>query len=184
MLTRNPMKRVTSLLLLFVFLFGLIGYYGVFWVLSEKAQLESSERLDENRYDDKDAITIKFPLNLPYPIQSKEFERVQGSFHYQGEFYNLVKQKLENDTLYIVCVKDHEKKRLESFFSTITKVSHDQPVNSSAFKLLCSYAKEFESSFSFRIKPSTTLLTSVAYPYEDEHILTNSYPVLTPPPEI
>lgn len=178
------MKRVTAILMLFVFLFGLIGYYGVFWVLSEKAHLELSERLDENRYDETEAITIKLPLNLAYPIQSTEFERVDGSFQYQGEFYKLVKQKLANDTLYIVCIKDHETKQLESFFSAITKASHDQPVNSSAFKLLCSYAKEFESSFSFRIDPGTVLLFSVAYPYEDEHILTNSYPVLTPPPEI
>jgi hypothetical protein len=178
------MKRVSSLCLLFVFLFGVIGYYGVFWILSKRAQFELSERLDQNQYNEKDAITVKLPLNLAYPIQSTEFERMEGSFRYQGEFYKLVKQKLENDTLFIVCIKDNEKKRLESFFSAITKASHDQPVNSSAFKLLCSYAKEFESSFSFRIDPGTTLLTSVAFPYEDDHILTKSYPVLTPPPQI
>jgi hypothetical protein len=178
------MKRVTAILMLFVFLFGLIGYYGVFWVLFEKAQLELSERLDENLYDETEAVTIKLPLNLAYPIQATEFERVDGSFEYQGEFYKLVKQKLANDTLYIVCIKDHETKQLASFFSAITKASHDQPVSSSAFKLLCSYAKDFESSFSCRINPGTALLTSVAYPNEDGHILTNSYPVLTPPPEI
>ncbi len=178
------MKRVSSLFLLFVFLFGLIGYYGVFWVLSEKAHLELSERLDENRYDEQETVTIKVPLNLAYPITSTEFERVDGAFTYQGEFYKLVKQKLQNDTLYVVCIKDQEKKRLETFFADVTKASHDQPVNSSAFKLLCSYSKDFESLLSLRINPSVYLLSFINYSSKDENPIMNSYPVLTPPPEI
>ena len=35
------------------------------------------------------------------------YERVNGEFEHNGEFFKLVKQKLENDTLNIVCIKDH-----------------------------------------------------------------------------
>ncbi|HEX5171421.1 MAG TPA: hypothetical protein VFW11_19725 [Cyclobacteriaceae bacterium] len=178
------MKRVSSLFLLFVFLFGLIGYYGAFWVLSEKAHLELNKRLDENRYDEEETVTIKFPLNLAYPINATQYERVDGSFEYQGEFYKLVKQKLENDTLYVVYIKDQEKKHLQTFFADITKASHDQPVNSSAFKLICSYSNDFESTLSLRINPRLFLLSSFNNSATDENPIPNSYPVLTPPPEV
>lgn len=178
----NLMRRTFSIFLLFIFLFGLIGYYGVFWILSEKAQIELTKRMDNHLYDKEETITIKLPLNLAYPIHTTEFERVNGSFEHQGEFYKLVKQKLENDTLYIVCIKDQEKKQLETFFSAITKASHDQPVNSSAFKLLCSYSKDFETPISFQVNQNK-VLSSYAYSFHNEYVITKNYPVLTPPPE-
>jgi hypothetical protein len=165
-----------------VFLFALIGYYGVFWILSEKAHVELTKRLDNDLYNSEEAVTIKFPLNLAYPIHATEFERINGSFEHQGEFYKLVKQKLENDTLYIICIKDLEKKELNTFFSSFTKASHDQPVNSSAFKLLCSYSKDFEPSTSFQVNLIPALSPSI-YSFHDEYIIVKDYPVVTPPPE-
>jgi len=176
------MKQVLSFFLVITFLFGLIGYYGVFWVLSEKANIEMTNRLDEDRYDNEETITIKFPLTLAYPINSSQFERVDGSFEYNGEFYKLVKQKLEQDTLYVVCIRDGEKKRLNSLLTDMVKIANHQPVNSSAIKLLCSYAKDFVVSLNLEIKNTPDKSGNNFYSV-DADVLVNSYPVINPPPE-
>jgi len=65
---------------------------------------------------------------LPYPIQQNGFERVDGEFEYKGEYYNLVKQRLENDTLFMVCIRNHQEKRLISTMTEYANMANDLPV--------------------------------------------------------
>lgn len=109
-------------------------------------------------YAGSDAITLKIPLALPYSFGQQNYERVDGKFNYEGEVYRLVKQKLYNDTLYIVCVKDKKgtviKDAIEDLASTLT----DKPINSkSSSKTANIFLKDFETSIALEI-------TSVRYP--------------------
>jgi hypothetical protein len=45
-----------------------------------------------------ETILLKIPVAVPYQIDSEGYERVDGEFEHQGEFYRLVKQKYQNDT--------------------------------------------------------------------------------------
>src|SRR5690606_4609205 len=44
--------------------------------------------------------------------QANDFERVDGRFEHDGVYYKLVKHKLQNDTLHIICIRDYETRQL------------------------------------------------------------------------
>jgi hypothetical protein len=116
-------------LFLLFFLFNVGGYYLVFWGLQSQADRELLQRLDAEQYATRDLVVITIPVALPYPIQQNGYERVNGEFQYNGEFYNLVKQRLENDTLFLVCIKDHEERSLVDAFSEYTSMTNNLPSN-------------------------------------------------------
>ncbi len=99
--------------------------------LRYKTSQDLVQRLDRLDYSDDETVTLKVPMAIPYHIDSEEYERVDGEIEHQGEFYRLVKQKLEKDTLYIVCIKDKEGKRLNKALADYVKTFTDKPTNAS-----------------------------------------------------
>jgi hypothetical protein len=130
---------------LLALLFNTGGYYAMFWALQYQADIELQQHLDANDYADNESVIIRIPITLPYQINGTEFERVDGKFEHQGEFYKLVKQKLENDTLSIVCIKDHREKQIVTTMVDFTKQSNDLPT-SAALKVLGSFLKEYNAT--------------------------------------
>ncbi len=95
--------------------------------LQFKTSQDLVQRLDNLDYSDDETVTLKVPMAIPYHIDSDEYERVDGEIEHQGEFYRLVKQKLVKDTLYIVCIKDTESKRLKQALADYVKTFTDKP---------------------------------------------------------
>lgn len=121
------MKKLLSTALLALFLLNVGGYYLVIWGLQSNHESNLIQRLDKNLYHADETLTIKIPLTLPYPIHTRDFERVDGTFEYEGQFYRLVKQKLVSDTLHIVCYKDDHSQQLESVMEDFAKTTADVP---------------------------------------------------------
>lgn len=145
------MKKLISIAFLAVFLLNLGGYYGVFWLLRVQANRELQKQLDANNYHESEAITLMIPVTLPYQTNSTSYERVKGEFEFKGEYYKLVKQKLENDTLKIVCIKDYKEKQLVTSMIDFTKINNDLPATSTTIKVLGSFLKEFNAAQNLRI---------------------------------
>lgn len=124
------MKRILSIALLIVFLFNVGGYYIVFLGLIKRADSELIKRLDANLYSQEETIELKIPLTLPYPIQEEDFKRVDGKFELNGEIYKLVKHKMEKDTVYIVCIKDQQSKKLTKAMAEYANTTSDLPSSS------------------------------------------------------
>lgn len=138
------MRRTLAITLLAVFLFQLVGYYFVYFGLSVQANKSLISRLDAHDYSVDQTMTLKIPFTLPYWMEKEQFERVDGDFEYQGQFFKLVKQKLSNDTLYVVCIKNQEKKQLFDALADYIKLSTDQPATSKqALKLWGSIVKDY-----------------------------------------
>jgi hypothetical protein len=112
-------KRLFAVVILNIFLLNVLGYYGVLLGLKASAGATMAARLDSDMYDLGATVTFKVPLAVPYSNDSEGYERVDGEFAKDGETYRLVKQRLHQDTLYIVCVKDEAtskiNKTLEDF---------------------------------------------------------------------
>lgn len=123
------MKRIFSIVMLFLFLLNVLGYYGVFVGLRFKNVQELVQKLDNDSYKSSETFTFKIPLTVPYYTDSRDFERVDGEFEHEGEVYRLVKQRLHQDTLSIVCVKDHESKKINSALEDYVKTFADNPEN-------------------------------------------------------
>jgi len=161
-----------------------MGYYGVFVGLKYKNDKDMILRLDAENYSESEEITIKVPISIPYAADSKSFERVNGKFEFKGELYRLVKQRLSQDTLYVVCVKDNKDKLIDEAITSFVKTFTDKPVdNHSNSKITVSFIKDYI--------PQTFSLLSQSCGWESDvvqhdafKILQSSfYPSIIHPPE-
>jgi hypothetical protein len=78
-----------------------------------------------------ETVTLKVPVAIPY-LQNTDFERVNGEFEHNGEFFRLVKQRFASDTLYIVCIKDTRSKHIKQALAEYVKTFSDHPVTSTS----------------------------------------------------
>lgn len=146
------MRQISAIFLTIVLLINVLGFYGIFEGLNYRNKKMIIQRLDDQRYDEDQAITLKVPITIPYATNSKGYERVDGDFEYQGEFYHLVKQRLENDTLYVVCIKDAKSKKIHQALNDYVKTFTDKPIDAqSSGKILNTFLKDFLIT-SFEIK--------------------------------
>ncbi len=66
------------------------------------------------------------------------------SLNIKGEFYRLVKQKYQNDTLFMVCIKDHASKRIEQAVTDYVKTFTDKPIDTKhSGKVNTNFIKDF-----------------------------------------
>ena len=61
-------KRALSIVLVVVFLFNVIGYYGIYVAMLSQARTALNEKIDNDQYKEDQTVTIKIPLTLPYPM--------------------------------------------------------------------------------------------------------------------
>lgn len=137
------MRTAIAIFLVVLILFNIMGFYGLLVGLSLKAKHEISKRLDNDQYHEEETITLKVPLSIPYYSGNGEYERVEGEIQHEGEFYRLVKQKMEHDTLYIVCIRDHKIKHIKQALADYVKTFTDKPVSKSKGKGQISFIKDY-----------------------------------------
>jgi hypothetical protein len=113
------------------------------------------------------------------------YERVNGEFEHNGEFFKLVKQKLENDTLNIVCIRDHKEKELFGAFKDFIKLSNDLPTTDSqhAIVLLSKLVKDYEPLPDLRIISCLGWCKEFSTQDPNTDLLSQERPVLSPPPK-
>jgi len=93
--------------------------------IQNKQQLNFTSKLDKAQYDDKDLISIKTPLNLPYYTSSPSYERTYGSVNVNGVEYEYVKRRVFMDTLELLCLPNTEKTKLQTVKNSFLKFSID-----------------------------------------------------------
>ena len=156
----------------------------MYWVANSRAQKDLLVRLDADNYSSDDLVVFSVPtLSLPYTLQQQGYERVDGEFEYQGEYYSLVKQRLENDTLFMVCIKDHHKKKLVNVLNEYTNLANNLPA--SAQHTLDSFAKLFKdytSAESTALSAGTSWCIQLSFVEKEYSLLQRNEPVLSPPP--
>ena len=119
------MRRLSAILLLTVLLFNLYGYQVMLGYMQNKQFNQFQSSLDKQQYDEKDLISIKTPLNLPYYSSSADFERAYGSVEINGMVYEYVKRRVNQDTLELLCLPNREKTHLQTTRNAFVKLSVD-----------------------------------------------------------
>lgn len=184
-------KRLLSVCFLLLFLFNVGGYYFVFVGLQYHASLSVSQELDDNLYDHEEAFLFKIPLTLPYQITDNGYERVRGLVEHRGTFYRLVKQKYADDTLFVVCIRDHTQKIIDEELTKYARLSNDVPISqeSSAqtgksISFFSKFSKDFNTNQLLEIlNPDAGYLKSYFAVAEPFSLLNQDRTVPTPPPE-
>ncbi len=78
-----------------------------------KADTNLQVALDNKTYNQADLFLVKIPINLPYQNNWTSFERVDGEVNFEGETYRFVQRKVENDTMYLQCIRHAEKTNIQ-----------------------------------------------------------------------
>ncbi len=96
------------------------------------AQLETA--LNNNTYNQADLFLVKIPINLPYQTNWNGYERVDGEVTVSGETYKYVQRKVENDTMYLQCIRHTEKINIEQKANDYFGKTTDALTNTNASK--------------------------------------------------
>jgi hypothetical protein len=144
--TFDSVKRSLTLLLLALFLLNMVGYYGVFVGLQVKSGQAMRDRFDAENYSAEQEVTIKVPITIPYATDSRGYERVDGEFEHNGQIYRLVKQKLQSDTLFIVCVKDNQAAKINQALADYVKTFTDKPLSAKQTAKTQIFSKDYIST--------------------------------------
>lgn len=181
------MKQLTAIGLLGLLLFNMLGHYPVYIGMQWQARQDMEQRLDFEDACGLELFQLKIPINLPYWQNMKDYERAKGRFEHNGEYYTLFKQKVQDDTLFLVCVKDHRQKQLLQKLSEIVQLTFSDATGThqKASKFLESLTKDY--------LPLTNQCTAVLYFWQNaktlaipayvKRIYSSFFTSFSPPPE-
>jgi hypothetical protein len=179
------LKRVAAIFFLLVFLFNTGGYYLVFWCIKQQAKEDFLARLHASDYSQHESIILAIPFSLPYPVSDGSYQPVHGDFEYGGDYYKLVKQKLENDTLFVVCIKDKEARLIEESLSDYSKLANNLPVGSKqAFSFLAKIFKDYQSNEKFTVSPLHAFTSQQYFAVTTAPVQESHRSIDSPPPEL
>jgi hypothetical protein len=168
-----------------IFLFNVGGYYLLFWGLKSQAKSNLLHRLDADQYLSDETIILSIPLSLPYPIHAANYERAHGEFEYKGDSYHLVKQKIENDTLFAVCIKDQQRKKLDHVMNEYANLTNSLPASTkNTLDLLGKLFKDYTPSI-FSLQTSFLAWSrEIVYLQGSFPVQRRDFSVDSPPPEL
>jgi hypothetical protein len=116
-------------LLLLLFLFNWFGYRMLSDYMQFQADTRLEAQLDLDQYDPSRLIEMRVPLNMPYQLNSSDFERYDGEIEIKGAHYKYVKRKVENGQLVLLCLPNETKMQLQSARDEFFKLVNDLPQN-------------------------------------------------------
>jgi hypothetical protein len=138
-------KKLCSLLFLFLIVFNTIGNYALLFLVKQQLSSQILQRIECNADELSGNLVLTFPITLPYSTDSEEYTRIDGEISYGGEVYQLVKQKIYQNVLYLVCIKDNKGKWanevIEKFAESTSGQQQEQ--SKSGILLFGSMAKYF-----------------------------------------
>ena len=85
------------------------GYRAWFYYAEQKADAAMESMLDKDQYQESELIALTIPLNNPYQKDQSAFVRVNGEINFQGKTYKLVKRKVTDGTVVLLCIQDSHK---------------------------------------------------------------------------
>jgi hypothetical protein len=119
------LKKLAAILLIALFIFNLFGYRILFYFAQQQSDISIEKALNTNQYNEKDLITVKIPMSVPYQVERKDFERYSGEVTLNGKIYKYVKRKVCDGNLVLLCLPDHNKMHLETAKNDLIKNSND-----------------------------------------------------------
>jgi hypothetical protein len=121
-----PMKRLFSFFFLVLILLNTIGYYEVLLFVEKQHYDEAIQKIKGNENEISGNLLLKIPLASRFNEDDNEYRKAQGEVTVEGELYHFVKQKLYQDTLYIMCLRDAKTSEVREALSDLSRTMADQ----------------------------------------------------------
>ena len=184
------MKQLTAIFFLVLFAFNWFGYRLYYDYLGHKADVHLEALIDNNAIDDSQLTELKIPVNLPYQANWTSYQRYDGEVELNGTIYKYVKRKLSHDTLYLMCIDNSKKMRLESAKDEFFKISNDLAQNDHSKKSdnTKSVSKNlqsvyFETSLEMNIKSPVTFNQNCKLSARSGDIISTPHSIPGQPPD-
>lgn len=155
------MRKLAAILLLFLFLFNLVGYRLYFNYAQQQYDIQLESSLDKHQYNDAELISIKVPLSMPYQTVQSGYERVDGEIKLGGKIYKYVKRRVVNGELELLCLPDQNKMRLQSAKNDYFKTTSDIAMNNDGKKTDGGKTNVFKNITSDYEQQNTTYTVSI-----------------------
>ncbi len=180
-----PLRKAISILLLGLLLYNLVGYQLLFYWRTQALEQKISSTIDQGKVDESQLLVFKVPVPV-YHQTDKDFQRAEGSFEYEGHYYEMVKWKLENDTIYTYCLRNEQKRvlvdKLNDHIQThVTDFKSPKP--SKPEKPLPSLLKEYLSQSLIELPAPEGRLAAMGTTLYRIHFSAPALSLSTPPPE-
>jgi hypothetical protein len=185
------LKHIAAILLMGILFFNWYGYQLVGSLLQDRANHGLEARLDENKYDESQLISVRVPLTtLSYYNSSTQFERVDGQVEFGGVQYKYVKRRIFKDSLELLCIPNQAAMGLQTAKNNFFQQVNDlQQHNSQGKKSNSGASKNFSSTDYYKTDGLFAMgtLFSIELPqsFQPAPVVTSSY-VLTAeqPPDL
>jgi hypothetical protein len=136
-------------------------------------------------------MVVKLPVSLPYATNWEDTEGKEGLIQHGDQFYNIVEQRYQNDTLYTT-LKTNISAR-EKFFSLVEEMNDltgqaaentTKKPYSSLLKLLNQLSTVYISSYTSQHTPQLAAhIAQALAAFQSPSFLSPGFPVTTPPPK-
>ena len=183
-------KIPATILLIAILLFNWVGYQLCSALLQKWATGELSTRLDENRYEESELISIKVAApQLSYYVSSESFQRIEGYVEIDGKEYDYVKRRFYNDTLEFLCIPNTAVNQIkmarEEFFKLVNDLdSFPQPKKAGHH----GHIKLFNGEYFFPVEQCPVLTISIAlervHPCSSQELPSIYLTQPVPPPDL
>jgi hypothetical protein len=87
----------------------MVGYRAWFYYAEKKADATLESMLDKDQYKESELVVLTIPLNNPYQVDQTGYVRVNGEINFGGRTYKLVKRKVTEGALVLLCMPDSHK---------------------------------------------------------------------------
>ena len=109
-------------------IFNLGGYQLLFQYFIYQSDNFITEQINNNRYKSTDLVEVKIPVHLIISDWDA-FQPIGGQVRFKDKVYNYAELRLTRDTMYLMCIPNHEKARIINAKNAYNKQINDIPVN-------------------------------------------------------
>lgn len=172
------MRKLVVILIISCLFINIIGYHIIFYFWQQEIKLEMKKRVLAQPAN-KDENDFIFSLNDKAAITKLEWEN-DDEFSFNGEMYDVIETKIENNTLLIRSLSDKRETALIKKYAGINNENNSKSKSALLLKLISNsylFTPVSNSLAQVPVKPSRILFQSQIIP----SIISD---VLTPPPQV
>ena len=114
--------------MLMLLVFNLGGYQLLFQYFIYQSDDFITGQINNNRYKSTDLVEVKIPVHLVISDWDA-FQPIGGQVKLKDKVYNYAELRLTRDTMYLMCLPNHEKARIINAKNVYNKQVNDIPVN-------------------------------------------------------
>ena len=173
-------KKITSVILLCIFLFNILGYYFVFR-MDQSIQKSKSQNIIHQGLARSLIIVIKIDKDCSNP----NFKKLdKNEFYYYGQLFDVITKSIKGNTTWYYCYHDIQEENLNTGFEKIKSLSSGTDNPGHLIHLMGLMYNHITLALLSEIShPVTHEKTEISFCHYFFHVVSDNEDPVFPPPE-